>query len=79
MGPDYGAVATTDSGTMWTLVRISSQLQVVASSDELQRLALALDIDIVNLDHETDFLPTEEYIVQIICRLIWTINTVCVC
>ncbi|KAJ2513970.1 hypothetical protein H4217_006018 [Coemansia sp. RSA 1939] len=142
MGPDYGAVATTDSGTMWTLVRISSQayillkeleramcafacghparpllasggsvdrarcrtsircsnaidgtvstafisyltldeqLQVVASSDELQRLALALDIDIVNLDHETDFLPTEEYIVQIICRLVWTINTVCVC
>ncbi|KAJ1726337.1 hypothetical protein LPJ72_006370, partial [Coemansia sp. Benny D160-2] len=109
MGPDYGAVATTDSGTMWTIVRISSQayillkeleramcafssrhparpllssgrsvdraldkaysscsnaidgtvstafvdyltldeqLQVVASSDELQRLALALDIDI---------------------------------
>ncbi|KAJ2663040.1 hypothetical protein IWW48_001559 [Coemansia sp. RSA 1200] len=129
MGPDYGAVATTDSGTMWTLVRISSQayillkeleramcafsrghparpllasggsvdralgkseflcsnaidgtvstafvdyltldeqLQVVASSDELQQLALALDIDIVNLDHETDILPTEEHIVQII-------------
>ncbi|KAJ2510526.1 hypothetical protein H4217_007828 [Coemansia sp. RSA 1939] len=142
MRPDYGAVVTTVSGTMWTLVRISSQafdllkeleramcafacghparpllalggsvdrarcrtsircsnaidgtvstafvdyltlaeqLHVVASSDELQRLALALDIDIVNLDHQTDILPTEEHIAQIICKLIWTINTICVC
>ncbi|KAJ2662908.1 hypothetical protein IWW48_001616 [Coemansia sp. RSA 1200] len=142
VGQDYGAVVTTVSGTMWTLVRISSQafdllkeleramcafgwghparpllapggsvdrarrrtsircsnvidgtvstafvdyltlaeqLQVVASSDELQRLALTLDIDIVNLDHEADILPTQEHIVQIICKLIWTINTTCVC
>ncbi|KAJ1772137.1 hypothetical protein IW140_001203 [Coemansia sp. RSA 1813] len=66
------------STTFLNGLALSEQLQVVASSEELRRLSLVLDIADKGVDQETAP-QTNERIVQIICRLIWTINYVCTC